>query len=98
MVSTVPIHELEKYADNIYEAIIVLAKRARQINEEQKRLFHQESDYDEDYLDYEEEEIEKVPEKQYKKLPKPTTIALEEFLAGKIKYDYIEEQKDEEPA
>ncbi|MFQ5771259.1 MAG: DNA-directed RNA polymerase subunit omega [bacterium] len=103
MVSTVSINELEKYADNIYEAIIILAKRARQINEEQKRVFQQESDYDEEYLDYEEEEeteteTEKSPEKQYKKLPKPTTIALEEFLAGKIKYDYLEEQKDEEPA
>ena len=49
MVSTIPLNEIEKHADNIYEAIIILAKRARQINDEQKRLYQQESDYDEGY-------------------------------------------------
>lgn len=98
MITTISLNEIEKYADNIYEAIIILAKRARQINEEQKRLYQLESDYDEGYEDYEDEQTEKIILKPYKKLPKPTTVALKEFLVGKIRYDYLDQQEEEAPA
>ena len=35
MSSTIPLSELEKLSGNLYEAIVIIAKRARQINEEQ---------------------------------------------------------------
>lgn len=96
MVSTVSIDALEKYADNVYEAIIILAKRARQINEEQKRLIQQEKDADEGFSDYDEEEPEILSPREYKKFPKPTTLALSEFLAGKIAYSYRSEENEQE--
>ncbi|MFQ6116609.1 MAG: DNA-directed RNA polymerase subunit omega, partial [bacterium] len=88
--------EFEKYAENIYEAIFILAKRARQINDEQKRFFLQDIEYDEDFDEYEEEETERaVKDVKQASLPKPTTIALEEFLCGKIQYDYHEASEEE---
>ncbi|MFQ5824291.1 MAG: DNA-directed RNA polymerase subunit omega [bacterium] len=97
MIKTLPIKELEKYANNVYEAIIILAKRARQINDEQKLLFHHDMEYDEDFEEEEEEESNrKVKEVKHINLPKPTTIALEEFLAGKIRYDYQDTSEEKE--
>lgn len=100
MVSTISINELEKYADNIYEAIIIMAKRARQINDQQKRFLVQDQDkeYDDGYDEYDEEQIEQIPEVKYKKVPKPTTIALEEFLSGRIRYDYHDTSENEDSA
>ncbi|MFQ5771312.1 MAG: DNA-directed RNA polymerase subunit omega [bacterium] len=95
MITTLPLNEIEKYADNIYEAIIVLAKRARQINMQQKQSLFQDQDYD-NYDEYEEDEIEINPEDtNYIRLPKPTILALEEFLSGQIDYNY-QESTDED--
>lgn len=96
MITTLPLDEFEKHADNIYEAIIVLAKRARQINDEQKQLLHQE--VEEDYDDYDEGLLEIKPNEDYVKLPKPTTIALEEFLNGKIEFGYKQREESAEDA
>ena len=38
MVSTVPLDELERHAGNIYEAIVIVAKRARQINDDLEKV------------------------------------------------------------
>lgn len=95
MIDTLPLNQLEKYTSNIYEAIIVLAKRARQINDEQKQALMNESD-EEEYEEFDEEEGEiEVPKTNYVPLPKPTTLALSELLSGKIKFEYGE---DEEPS
>ena len=86
MVSTVPLEELEKHAGNIYEAIVVIAKRARQINDDQKRFIEQELGYDsaadnasaDDDTDLEESHEERriTPIKIFR-FPKPTTNTLE---------------------
>jgi DNA-directed RNA polymerase subunit K/omega len=91
MSSTIPLSELEKLSGNLYEAIVIIAKRARQINEEQKSLIDIETELDESMDDYEEEEeVEEQEEVKRKviKLPKPTEIAIQEMLSGKIKWDY----------
>jgi DNA-directed RNA polymerase subunit K/omega len=96
MIKTLPLIEFEKYAENIYEAIIILAKRARQINDEQKSQFMHDMDYDEDFDDYEEEEPDRiVKDVKYVNLPKPTTLALEEFFSGRIQYAYQEPPDNE---
>lgn len=99
MVSTVPLEDLEKHAANVYEAIVVVAKRARQINDDQKRYIEQEIGYDSslensasDDLESEEENREErqtAPVK-YIRMPKPTTISLDEMLTGKLDFHYAE--------
>ena len=90
MSATISLDDLEKFSDNIYEAIMVIAKRARQINDEQRQKIEEivgtaemdSSEEDEDYVREEEE-------RNYVKFPKPTRLAMEEFLQGKIKYEYL---------
>lgn len=104
MVSTVPLEDLEKHAANVYEAIVVVAKRARQINDDQKRYIEQEIGYDSslensssDDLDSEEENREErqaAPVK-YIRMPKPTSISLDEMLTGKLNFQYAEKTDEE---
>ena len=94
MSSTIPLSELEKLSGNLYEAIVIIAKRARQINEEQKSLIDIETEMDDSMDDYEDDEEVEMEEEQEEikkkaiKLPKPTEIAIQEMLTGKIKWDY----------
>jgi len=95
-VSTTNLNDLENYVDNVYEAIVIIAKRAKQINDEQKRIIETEISFDDDadiYDDDNDDEIERNDEPRYIKLPKPTKIALQELLSGDIKFEYL--TKDE---
>lgn len=104
MASTIPIEDLKKHSTNIYEAIMIIAKRARQINDDQKRLIEQETGYDSsmDSIndDDTEDENEAAEERlaqpvKYIKLPKPTTLALDEMMSGRLNYRYTEKPADE---
>jgi len=105
MASTIPIEELKKHSSNIYEAIMIIAKRARQINDEQKRLIELETGYDsslDNVNDDDDDDGEAAEERQtqpvkYIKLPKPTTLALEEMLSGRLAYQYAEKPSEDEP-
>lgn len=95
--SIIELKELEKYVDNIYEAVVIIAKRAKQINDEQKQFLETELALDEEIDELEddsENESADVEEQKYIKLPKPTKIAIEEFLSGKIKYEYLDRQEE----
>jgi len=99
MLSTLRLDELVKSTENVYEAIIIIAKRARQINAEQKKL--QDLDEDNESLsdDFSDEEIDRRHQ-EYKRdavrPPKPTTVALNEFLEGKLTFGYPAKKEDAE--
>ena len=99
MSATLSMEDLEKFSDNIYEAIVVLAKRARQINDEQKIMIEANDAFEGQIDDYDEEEedIEMNEKDQHKaiKFPKPTRLAIEEYLKGELEYDYGEEEESE---
>lgn len=91
MVQTIDLKEIQKHASNVYEAIIVIARRARQINDEQRLIYERESEFEE-AGDFEEDELESVNQEDIiASLPKPTMLALEEFLQGELDYEYVEE-------
>ncbi len=97
MIKTLPIHEFDERADNIYEAIIVLSKRARQINDIQKQELSQGRDYDDEYDDFGDDEItEEVGKITYERLPKPASVALKDFFAQKVRYEYREKADENE--
>lgn len=95
-VTTISLDDLEKHVDNIYEAIVIIAKRAKQINNEQKRIIETEISLDEEAdiynNDEEDNELEKNEEPKYFRLPKPTKLALNELLSGKIKFEYLNKE------
>ena len=96
MIKTMSIKDLETKATNIYEAIIVIAKRARQINDEQRQMTSSEKEYDEDYDDYPDEEGIIQANESFVNLPKPALVSLEEFMDGKLKHDYEPSSETEE--
>jgi DNA-directed RNA polymerase subunit K/omega len=93
MAETLALHELEKQAESIYEAIVIIAKRARQINELQKRVLDTEAETISRTEEFDDEGVNKdYIDHQYLKLPNPTTIALQEMLEGKLAHEYPEEE------
>ena len=92
MVSTIDMDEITKHAENAYEAIIMIARRARQINDEQKMLLDRELEIDENGDDFDDEEFSQlnIPEQKLN-LPKPPTLGMEELLRNELIKEYADE-------
>ena len=88
-----PVDQLDSNEkQDIFEAITVIAKRARQINQERSEKFKIKS-----YLSEEElEDSLEYDEIDFSSFEKPSTIAIEEFKNGKIDFGYKDEEKEEE--
>lgn len=82
--------DLETETGNIYESIVVIARRANQIAAETKlELTRKLADFSSttDSLEETFENREQIEiSRYYERLPKPILIATEEFLAGEISY------------
>lgn len=80
--------EFEKETRNIYESVVIMAKRANQISNEIKEELNgklSEFNTTADTLDEIFENREQIEiSKYYERLPKPTLIAAQEFLEDKI--------------
>jgi DNA-directed RNA polymerase subunit K/omega len=96
-VSTVTYNKnlLEAETENIYEAISIIAKRANQINEDLKKELVDKLEEFATYNDSLEEVFENKEQievsKFYERLPKPTALAVEEWLNGKVYHRNPEE-------
>ena len=79
---------IESPTGNIYEAISIIASRANQINADLKKELIEKLDEFATFNDNLEEIFENKEQievsKFYEKLPKPTAIAVEEWLNDKI--------------
>ena len=94
----VSVEDLLKDSSNIYEAVAIVAKRSRQINDMQKRQIDSERENlpvvdIRDSEDFEDVEIDREAlNRDYIKMPKPTRLALEEMRENKINWRYKEEE------
>ncbi len=88
--------KIEQPTDNIYEAITIMAKRAQQINVDLKSELVEKLDEFATYTDSLDEVFENKEQievsKFYEKLPKPTALAVEEWLEENIYYRKPEEE------
>ena len=79
---------IEQPTENIYEAISIIAKRATQINSDLKTELVEKLDEFATYNDSLEEVFENKEQievsKFYERLPKPTALAVEEWLNDKV--------------
>lgn len=86
------IREIEKATGNIYETVMIIAKRANSISLEMKSELNKKLEEFASYTDNLEEIHENREQieisKFYEKLPKPTSIAMEEYIEGKLFYRY----------
>jgi len=80
----------EEKTGNIYESLVVLAKRANHISAEMKEELNEKLSEFASITDNLEEIFENREQieisKHYEKLPKATLISIQEFLDGKIYY------------
>jgi DNA-directed RNA polymerase subunit K/omega len=102
-VSTVTrnIMDLCKDTDNIYESVAIIAKRANQISVQIKEDLSKKLAEFASYNDSLEEVFENREQieisRYYEKLPKPTLLATQEFVEGKVYWrDPLREQQEEE--
>ena len=87
---------LEKPTGNLYEAIAIMGKRAEQIQSELKTELLEKLDEFAAHSDSLEEVFENREQievsKFYERLPKPTAIAIKEWLDGDIYFRKPEEE------
>jgi len=86
--------------ENIYEAIAIIAKRATQINGDLRRELVEKLDEFATHNDSLEEVFENREQievsKFYERLPKPTALAVEEWLKGQIYHRNPEDTQNED--
>ncbi|MCH1402370.1 MAG: DNA-directed RNA polymerase subunit omega [Schleiferiaceae bacterium] len=90
------INEIDATTDNVYEALTIIAKRAEQINDTTREELHAKLEefasstesLEEIFENKEQIEVSKF----YESLPKPTALALQEWLENRI-YFRKEEEK-----
>lgn len=82
------LRQLDKTTDNLYESLVVVAKRANQISNNIKEELHSKlSEFasSNDNLEEVFENREQIEiSKHYERMPKPTLIAIDEFLNNKV--------------
>ena len=81
-------NELTENVGNVYETVAIIGKRANQIGQEMKNDLSKKLQEFASYNDNLEEVFENREQieisRYYEKLPKPTLIATQEYLEGKV--------------
>src|ERR1700741_2478187 len=84
------LRELDVQTQNIYKSIVIMSKRANQLSNNIKEELHQKlSEFasSNDNLEEVFENREQIEiSKHYEKLPKPSLVAVQEFLEDKVYY------------
>ena len=87
---------LSEDTGNVYETVVIIGKRANQISVEMKQDLEKKLQEFASYNDNLEEVFENREQieisKHYEKLPKPTSIAIQEWLDGEIYFRYTDEK------
>lgn len=90
--------ELEEQTGNIYESITIIGKRSKQIQKEIKEELDKKLKEFASYTDNLEEIFENREQieisKFYERLPKPTLIAIKEFLEEKVYFRNPDEDNE----
>ena len=90
-VKPLALRKLEKQSKNIYEAVVVMSKRARQINQEryeEKVILETDDISDLDVLD----ELPQIAPDEYEEKEKVTTEAMDQFLCGEVEWKDLNDE------
>ena len=99
---TLNLREIDSKTENIYEAVVMISKRAEQINDEMREELHDKLDEFASSTDTLEEIFDNKEQievsKFYENLPKPHAMATDEWLGDKIYHRSTKEKDQEESA
>ncbi|MGC9332072.1 MAG: DNA-directed RNA polymerase subunit omega [Bacteroidales bacterium] len=97
-IKTLDFDKVSEGAENIYQAVIICEKRANQISVDIKQELSQKLEEFASYTDNLEEIFDNREQigisRYYESLPKPTALAIEEYLNGEL---YFRNPEDDEP-
>ena len=93
-VKSVSLRKLEEKTKNIYEAVVVMSKRARQINQDryEEQVMEESEELEMDVLD----ELPDIKPEDYEEKEKVTTIAVNEFLEGEVNWRVLEDPEEDQ--
>lgn len=84
------VNDLDQKTENIYESLVIISKRANQVSNNMKEELHgklAEFASSNDNLEEIFENREQIEiSKHYERMPKPSLIAIDEFLNDKVYY------------
>ena len=89
---------LASQVSNVYEALAIITKRAKQLSNDLKNELHSKLEefatssetIEEIHENKEQIEISKF----YERLPNPTLIATDEFINGELEFKYLDRRED----
>ena len=92
-IKPVSLRKMEEKAKNIYEAVVVMSKRARQINQErfEEQVIEESEELELDVLD----ELPDIIPEDYVEKEKVTTKAMNEFLEGEVSWRVLEDTEED---
>ena len=92
-VKPISLRKMEEKSKNIYEAVVVMAKRARQINQErfEDQIMEESEELELDVLD----ELPDIKPEDYEEKEKVTTKAMNEFLEGEVNWRVLEDTEED---
>ncbi|AFU67589.1 hypothetical protein P700755_000568 [Psychroflexus torquis ATCC 700755] len=97
--TTINKNKVDAPTGNIYESISIVSKRSNQINVEMKKELLEKLDefatYNENLDEVFENKEQIEVSKYYERLPKPHSIAMEEWLDDKIYYRHTQENTED---
>lgn len=92
------LRELDNNTGNLYESLVIISKRADQLNKDLKESIHRDLSTFKNSEDSLEEVLENKEQtevaKYYERLPKPSLVAVNEFLEDKVYYRIPEDKND----
>ena len=89
-IRTLRLSDLIEKTGNLYEAIVIMSKRARAIN----LMRAADREEIEDDSDEEDEVVIPPPINREDEPPKPSTVSLDEMLSGDLEFRYPEVEED----
>jgi len=90
-IQTLDLQEIEDTGNNVYEACLIIAKRAREINgdrisKRKEKEILEDSGYDQELDIYDREFFEGI---EHEKEINPTVVAQDELMDGKLNFGYV---------
>ena len=84
-IKTVPLRSIEERVENMYEAVCIMSGQAKLVLDDRiLQASIKEAEEEEDYGVF--DEVKEVSPEDYVEMEKTTSVAVEQFIAGSVKW------------
>ena len=84
-IKTIPLRSVEEKVENMYEAVCIMSGQAKRILDERiVQASIKEAEEEEDYGVF--DEVNEVSPEDYVEMEKTTSVAVEQFMEGSVKW------------